>query len=509
MEEHRGNELPLRDRPRRGRSSSSSSSSNSRSERRRRHKTTRRRRSHSRGRRRSSRKRRRSPSRRSSSDDYDSSSCYSSSSNNGHGRGRHRADSWRWQRKSGGGRRSGGAAALLSSEPFSVREGRGVLDRPATDWVCGVCSNPNSVKREECFRCGTRFAVAVNATPSEEIKILNIPQGVTIDDIQQTLERRFAEHGDTCRIVAYGMDNGKAGGKEQVAYLLFESVAEATRALTYARSTLLIDQSLCAMEFSLQRRAKTKLSSPANGGGEGGGGEVSSTAKLLEGLPDHLQPAVWKPVERFSSPEEEKEYLDLLSKHWDKLSQEQKNYYDNCVCRALAAQRSKQGQQQPKNAATIVKNSASDSLSTSPTPPGTMSSLDSIKKRLMEKKQAAQSATEALLPTEPTTSAASLKERLALKKAQLSLAAKPSGATEVETGTATTTVAPALTSHKENVPVAVHLFYGFPIPSRFPTKTDYLTNSKSPSFRSGLIFRYVPPAVAERIVPPSARPSST
>ncbi|PWV12974.1 putative RNA-binding protein [Trypanosoma cruzi] len=135
------------------------------------------------------------------------------------------------------------------------------------------------------------------------------------------------------------------------------------------------------------------------------------------------------------------------------------------------------------------------------------SSLENIKKRLAEKRRAVQGgASEGQTANEHTTSAASLKERLAMKKAQLSSVAKPSSVTETETAAVAVPSAQTLTSHKDTAPTPVHLFFGFPIPSRFPTKTDYLTHSKSPSFRAGLMFRYVPPAVAERILPPSARP---
>ncbi|EAN96989.1 hypothetical protein, conserved [Trypanosoma cruzi] len=498
MEDHRDNGPPPRDRARRGRSSDSSSSS-SRSTQRWRHRTTRHWRSRSRHRH-ASRKRRRSSFRRSSSSRESSCSSDRRGSNSSSSRGRRRSRS-RWHRNSGGSRRGGAAAALLSSEPFSVRADQGLLERPEADWVCGVCSNPNSVRREECFRCGTRFAVSINATPSEEIKVSGLPDKVVFVDIQRALEDRFTEHGDTCRIVAYTIDtkvNRKDNAKEQVAYLLFDSVAEAAKALTYTRSLLAVGQTMCAMEFSLKRRANRKPT-PTRGDTE-----MKTAVKPVDGLPDHLQPGVWKPVERFSSPTEEKEYLDLLSRHWEKLSQGQKDYYDEGVRRALAAQRRRQ---QQGNVSTAMKGTTPNAESTVVVPPSNGSSLENIKKRLAEKRRAVQGgASEGQTANEHTTSAASLKERLAMKKAQLSSVAKPSSVTETETAAVAVPSAQTLTSHKDTAPTPVHLFFGFPIPSRFPTKTDYLTHSKSPSFRAGLMFRYVPPAVAERIVPPSARP---
>ncbi|ESL10792.1 hypothetical protein TRSC58_01469 [Trypanosoma rangeli SC58] len=500
MEEYLDSESLPRERARRRRSSSSSS----RSLQRRRHRATRYRRSRS-PRRHSSRKRRRSPSRRSSSRD----SSYSGDrhrSDRSDSRGRRRSHS-RWRRKSGGSRRGGTAAALLNSEPFSVRADHGVLEHPPTDWVCGVCSNPNSVKREECFRCGTRFAVSVNATPSEEIRILGLPESATFGDIQRALEDRFVEHGDTCRIVAYNMNGNdekqKDDNRGHTAYVLFDSVAEATKALTYARSLLAIGQSMCAMEFSLHRRVDKKLTSVTSST------EEAAVVRPVDGLPEHLQPAVWRPVEHFSSSEEEKEYLDLLSRHWDKLSQEQKDYYDEGVRRALAAQRRKQ---QETSGTTTVREAVPSTAPVAAAPPNPGSSLDSIKRRLLEKKQAMRSSTsEAPAVKEEMTPAASLKKRLAMKKAQLSSVAKPLSAAEAETVTATVAVSPAptLTPHSDATPAPMHLFFGFPIPARFPAKMDYLTNSKSPSFRAGLMLRYVPPAVAERIVPPSARPPPT
>ncbi|KEG15245.1 hypothetical protein DQ04_00131040 [Trypanosoma grayi] len=471
------------------------------------------RRSHSRHRR-SSRKRYRSPSRRSSGRSSSSSSISSSSSADSNSSNHSRSRSRRWHR-SGGLRNGGAASALLSSEPFSVHADHGVLQRPTTDWECGVCSNLNSVKREDCFRCGTPFSVGANAIPSEEVKILGIPRATTFDDIQRALNARFEEHGETCRIVACNVDSSKAEDMKGVAYVLFESVAEATKALTFARSMLPIGESMCSMEFSSQRRANRKPSGAVKGS------DATDAVKVVEGLPDHLQPGVWKPVESFASDGEEKAYLDMLSKLWDKLSKEQKDYYDEGVRRALVARRRKQQeqqqqqtqeqqQQQQQRGGSAAKEAAPSSVTTTATPSNAVSPRDSIMKRLAEKKQqqAMQSASVAPAAVEHATPAASLKERLAMKKAQLSSLStvKPPPAAETEGASAVTSSATARAPQKDATPALMHLFHGFPIPSRFPTKTDYLTNSKSPSFRAGVIFRYVPPAMAERIVPPSARP---
>ncbi|AAZ10577.1 RNA-binding protein, putative [Trypanosoma equiperdum] len=420
--------------------------------------------------------------------------------------------------------RSGGTAGALSySKGYDVGDSDAVLDHPTTDWVCGVCSNPNSVNREDCYRCGATFSASVNAVPSEEVKVSNIPNGVTFADIGQRLGEYFSQYGDTCRIIAHDMDNVDTDESGGSAYLLFEGVVEATKALTYARSALLLGDIRCPMEFSLQGRAKKKLNDVWERNGEGSDDRRGGVSLLpapppaVEGLPDDLQPAVWKPVENFPSVEAEMNYLDMLSHHWSKLSQAQKDYYDEGVRRALAAQRRKQPSQQVTETSATSRGETNTvnapTSSGNPSPQGNGSSLESIKKRLEEKKKSMQNVTEV-----PKV-AASLKERLAMKKAQLSSAAKPGNATESDAVGSTTAVSSTFSppstasvlppSQKESAASQQHLFFGIPIPPRFPAKTDYLLNSKSLPARAGVIFRYVPPAVAERILQPPLLPHSS
>nr|CCC47315.1 conserved hypothetical protein, fragment [Trypanosoma vivax Y486] len=438
MEDYRRERSPPRDGLRHRRAS------RSRSRRRSRRRGSRRQETSSHYRFHSSRKRQHSHSYRSDSsvsndNAYSSSGSALSSRSNSRGRCRGASRSRQWYRSEGS-RRSRATEELLKSEPFSVRERGGVLERPATDWVCGVCSNPNSAKREDCFRCGTSFSISINARPSDEVKVSDLPVGATFADVQQGLEALFTHHGDACNIVSYGVVEAETGSKGGAVYVRFSSIAEATKALTYARSFLLLGESICPMEFSVSRRARTKFnkSTPHNAHAMNVG-KVASAPKAVEGLPDVLQPSTWEPIESFDTDEMEKEYLDLLSRHWAKLSQVQKDYYDERVRRALAAQRrnpiaQKQGVISGEAAGAVgtvkqeVTVAADVPANDSPPPQGS---------------------------GEPTKAAVSLKERLAMKKAQLSLATKPSA-----------------------------------------TKFD------------PLVFRYVPPAVAERVLLPSARPSS-
>ncbi|CCD17556.1 unnamed protein product [Trypanosoma congolense IL3000] len=472
---------------------------------------------------RSTRKRYRSPSRSSYSGSRYSSngSAYSDSSSDESSR-RHS----RHRRRSPSRRTCGTAEALLKSKPYDLRHNQGVLERPATDWVCGVCSNPNSVNRKDCYRCGTIFSASINAVPSDEIRISNIPEGTTFSHVAEALRSLFSQYNDKCRIVAHDIPNTIDENNERPGFILFDSVTEATKALTYARSVLSIGDSLCPMEFSLQRRAKTKhcdtdkLSSCVDKCSSSGSTSAHARQQLVEGLPRHLQPGVWKPIENFSSISEEKEYLDELSRYWEKLTQAQKDYYDESVRRTLAAQRRRQPTQvqAPAPMQAGDPTTAGCSVSAATSGMGAVSengtSLQSVKNQLVDKKPSAKDSLEG-----PKV-ASKLKERLAMKKAQLNSTNKTAATAESDgisssaPITASSTALPSSTSSlglpsKDLPATQPHLFFGLPIPQRFPTKTDYLLNSKSLSFRAGVIFRYVPPAVAERILPPSLRPPST
>lgn len=245
----------------------------------------------------------------------------------------------------------------------------------------------------------------------------------------------------------------------------------------------------------------------------------------LANVPKELWPATWQPPAGFSSAQEERQYLALMSDHWQTLSAKQRAYYDDGVKKALAREeaeesRKEEAEVKEKETGAAAGAPSSDGGSRTPTPTSS-SSLSDIKKRLAERKavltakaavggapaQTSPAPEQAVAaPVEPTSAVSSLKQRLAQKKAQLASASSTSPADPPTSSTARQQRQPqdaaAAATSPADSPAPVSTFLGFPVPPCEKGAGGGVGGVRT-------LVEGMPWEVAERVVPPTLLATAT
>lgn len=320
------------------------------------------------------------------------------------------------------------AAALpaVLGDAFLGESSGSVLGAPATptaDWPCGVCSNINMRQRSSCFRCGCHYAESLLAMPSSEVWLTHLPADCTPAVVEAAVRRA----APNCAVHHVALDAARG-----LMYVQFASVEAATRCLVQSHCELLLERDGDGEAGADAVRTRLSFALAAHSTHEPKTGDAADAARaaaeaaaaqqqaalVRAGVPRFLWPHTWRQPASFPTAEKHKAFLAAMSTHWDHLSDEQKRYYDAEVKKALL-----------KTAATArVKDSSSSAAATAPPPPASSAAATPLTGQPVSSPAAAASPPAA--PSPDATSGAgaggktssaleSLKKRLAERKNSL------------------------------------------------------------------------------------------
>lgn len=211
---------------------------------------------------------------------------------------------------------------------------------PDKDWECGLCGNLNSSEREECFRCGVAFCHA-DRRHSAEICVVSVPSSCSPESVVRALYsvikerrqgRRVETEGvedivitDACRHQRRGSKRGSENNASSSVFVRFRKAQEAMAALQLLHCRLVLPNEKEGLLLHFSSGAHTRASK-----------EKKVEESKENALPPALQHDAWEAPQTFETAETEKRYLDLMSLHWERLSDAQKRFYDERVKAALA-----------------------------------------------------------------------------------------------------------------------------------------------------------------------------